>query len=81
MGNVRPFWRAIERERLGTGHSLAMRRHRLYQRRLGIRHESVAAERRRESQQVKLAPKEKKGFFGRAAGALRRLFSNGKKGK
>lgn len=77
MGNVRPFWRAIERERLGTGHSLAVRRHQLASRRLGIQ-TALRTERRREAQKANLAPVEKPGLFKTLIRKVGNFF-NGKK--
>ena len=74
MGNVRPFWRAIERERLGSGHSLAVRRANLAARRAGLRRESAKAERR--SVQQNSAIPAKVGLF---KSAWRRIVSYGKK--
>lgn len=74
MGNVRPFWRSIERERLGTGHSLAVRREHLRRRRLGIMRESAKAE-RRSARQSQSAPAQA-GFF---KTTWRKLISYGKK--
>lgn len=74
MGNVRPFWRAIERERLGTGHSLAVRRHQLAARRMRIRQESATSE-LRSARKFSAAPA-KVGFL---KSTWRKLISYGKK--
>lgn len=75
MGNMRPFARAIERERVGTGHSLKLRRERLYRHRLNIQAEARAEHRKRSTAaQPKLAPGQKPGFFRSTFQKLRSIF-------
>jgi hypothetical protein len=47
MSNIRPFWRAIERERVGSGRSLRIRRESLYRRRLALQAEARSEHRKR----------------------------------
>ena len=79
MGNVRPFWRAIERERLGTGHSLRLRRHRLAVRRLGLLTRETAERKRSALSLPKNTPVENPGFLRKMLSSIGRIFNRGKK--